>query len=187
MWRHRATCSHCGLKSRWNRDRELSEAEILAHLKDSHNRDQAAAARRLPGGAGAPVRLLPGAVCGRLHQVRPGFLQPAHRGYRRPVRRVHLKPGPPYIRLLINVFPILRDIFRPGFASRRPRRRPGLQILAQIGLQVEDGRRRQGALRREPTQGRRSDGYLLVNSGGRAAGNLGAGRMPVGVFPVQSR
>ena len=41
MWRHRATCSHCGLRSRWNRDRELSEAEILAHLKASHYRDQA--------------------------------------------------------------------------------------------------------------------------------------------------
>jgi hypothetical protein len=37
MWRHRATCSYCGLGSRWNRDREVSEAEILAHLKDSHN------------------------------------------------------------------------------------------------------------------------------------------------------
>jgi hypothetical protein len=36
MWRHRATCSHCGQRSRWNRDREVSEAEILAHLKDSH-------------------------------------------------------------------------------------------------------------------------------------------------------
>ena len=43
------------------------------------------------------------------------------------------------------VFPILRDIFRPIFGSRRPRRRPGLQILAEIGLQGEDGRRRQGA------------------------------------------
>ncbi|MFZ5447975.1 MAG: hypothetical protein ACOZFS_04990 [Thermodesulfobacteriota bacterium] len=36
MWRHRATCGHCGWKSRWNRDREVSEAEICAHLKDSH-------------------------------------------------------------------------------------------------------------------------------------------------------
>ena len=41
MWRHRATCSHCGLGSRWNRDREVSEAEIFAHLKDSHNSETA--------------------------------------------------------------------------------------------------------------------------------------------------
>jgi hypothetical protein len=41
MWRHRATCGHCGQRSRWNRDRELSEAEILAHLKASHNCDPA--------------------------------------------------------------------------------------------------------------------------------------------------
>jgi hypothetical protein len=41
MWRHRATCGHCGLKSRWNRDLELSEAEILTHLKANHNCDQA--------------------------------------------------------------------------------------------------------------------------------------------------
>jgi hypothetical protein len=38
MWRHRLICSHCGLKSRWNRDREVSEAEIFAHLKQSHDR-----------------------------------------------------------------------------------------------------------------------------------------------------
>ena len=49
MWRHRATCSHCGLRSRWNRDREVSEAEILAHLKDSHN-------RRKPAGTPTIIR-----------------------------------------------------------------------------------------------------------------------------------
>jgi hypothetical protein len=37
MWRHRATCSHCGLGASWNRDREVSEQEILAHLKDMHD------------------------------------------------------------------------------------------------------------------------------------------------------
>ena len=37
MWRHRATCNHCGLGSRWNQDREVSEQEILAHLKDKHS------------------------------------------------------------------------------------------------------------------------------------------------------
>ncbi len=37
MWRHRATCSHCGLGSKWNQDREVSEQEILAHLKYKHN------------------------------------------------------------------------------------------------------------------------------------------------------
>jgi hypothetical protein len=36
MWRHRATCSHCGQGSRWNRDREVSEAEIFAHLEEKH-------------------------------------------------------------------------------------------------------------------------------------------------------
>ena len=36
MWRHQAICSHCGQRSRWNRDQEVSEAEILAHLKVSH-------------------------------------------------------------------------------------------------------------------------------------------------------
>jgi hypothetical protein len=39
MWRHRATCSHCGKRSRWNRDGEVSEAEILGHLKGSHHCD----------------------------------------------------------------------------------------------------------------------------------------------------
>jgi hypothetical protein len=37
MWRHRATCSHCGLGSNWNQDREVSEQEIFAHLKEHHN------------------------------------------------------------------------------------------------------------------------------------------------------
>ena len=41
MWRHRTTCSYCGLRSRWNRDREVSEAEIFSHLKASHNRENA--------------------------------------------------------------------------------------------------------------------------------------------------
>jgi hypothetical protein len=41
MWRHRATCGRCGLRSRWNRDREVSEAEICAHLKDSHTLETA--------------------------------------------------------------------------------------------------------------------------------------------------
>jgi len=37
MRRHGATCSHCGLRSRWNRELGASEAEILAHLQESHN------------------------------------------------------------------------------------------------------------------------------------------------------
>jgi hypothetical protein len=41
MWRHRATCSHCGQQSRWNRDREVSEGEILTHLKGCHQCDGA--------------------------------------------------------------------------------------------------------------------------------------------------
>jgi hypothetical protein len=41
MWRHRATCKHCGQQSRWNRDREVSEEEILTHLKGRHRCDTA--------------------------------------------------------------------------------------------------------------------------------------------------
>jgi hypothetical protein len=37
MWRHRITCTHCGLRSRWNRDREVSQQEIFEHLKEKHN------------------------------------------------------------------------------------------------------------------------------------------------------
>jgi hypothetical protein len=36
MWRHQATCSHCGLGSNWNQDRAVSEQEIGAHLKEKH-------------------------------------------------------------------------------------------------------------------------------------------------------
>jgi hypothetical protein len=36
MWRHRATCCHCGQGSNWNQDREVSEQEILVHLRESH-------------------------------------------------------------------------------------------------------------------------------------------------------
>ncbi|MFA5110682.1 MAG: hypothetical protein WC443_04685 [Desulfobaccales bacterium] len=36
MWRHRAGCKHCGLASAWNGNRQVSEAEILTHLKDHH-------------------------------------------------------------------------------------------------------------------------------------------------------
>ena len=36
MWRHSATCCHCSLRSRWNREREVSEAEIFAHIKKFH-------------------------------------------------------------------------------------------------------------------------------------------------------
>ncbi len=37
MWRHRATCKHCGQGSNWNKDREVSEQEIFIHLKTTHN------------------------------------------------------------------------------------------------------------------------------------------------------
>ncbi len=37
MWRHRATCRHCGLGSNWNQDREVSAQEICAYLKEHHN------------------------------------------------------------------------------------------------------------------------------------------------------
>jgi hypothetical protein len=36
MWRHRATCSHCGLESNWNRNPDVSEQEVRAHLKEMH-------------------------------------------------------------------------------------------------------------------------------------------------------
>ena len=78
-------------------------------------------------------------------------------------------------RRLIQVVLILRDIFRPISGSRRPRRRPGLKILAEIGLQDESGRRRQGALGREPARGRRFNGQVLVTPRGPAAGQLPAG------------
>ena len=92
MWRHRATCSHCGLKSRWNRDRELSEAEILAHLKDSHNceipqtPDDYLVERERQCDSCLEPYVDDCTKCGA------GFLQPARRGHRRPLRRVHLKP-----------------------------------------------------------------------------------------------
>ena len=78
-------------------------------------------------------------------------------------------------RRLIQVVLILRDIFRPISGSRGPWRRPGLKILAEIGLQEENGRRRQGALGREPARGRRFNGQVLVTPRGRAAGQLPAG------------
>jgi hypothetical protein len=37
MWRHRATCTHCGEVTNWNEDREVSEQEIFTHLGDTHN------------------------------------------------------------------------------------------------------------------------------------------------------
>jgi hypothetical protein len=37
MWRHRATCRHCGQGSNWNQDQEMSDQEIFTHLRDSHN------------------------------------------------------------------------------------------------------------------------------------------------------
>jgi hypothetical protein len=37
MWRHRATCTHCGQGTSWDEDREVSEQEIFIHLKDTHN------------------------------------------------------------------------------------------------------------------------------------------------------
>ena len=36
MWRQRAGCRHCGLETAWNRDREVSEAEIFTHLREHH-------------------------------------------------------------------------------------------------------------------------------------------------------
>jgi hypothetical protein len=37
MWRNRATCTHCGEGTNWNEDREVSEREIFAHLRNTHN------------------------------------------------------------------------------------------------------------------------------------------------------
>ena len=37
MWRHRATCTHCGQGTGWNEAREVSEQEIFSHLHDTHN------------------------------------------------------------------------------------------------------------------------------------------------------
>jgi predicted small metal-binding protein len=36
MWRHCATCGHCGQKTSWNEDREVSEQEIFTHLQNRH-------------------------------------------------------------------------------------------------------------------------------------------------------
>lgn len=38
MWRHRATCTHCGQETNWNKAREVSQQEILLHLQEAHKR-----------------------------------------------------------------------------------------------------------------------------------------------------
>jgi hypothetical protein len=36
LWRHQATCQHCGQKSNWNQNGEVSVQEIFTNLRQSH-------------------------------------------------------------------------------------------------------------------------------------------------------